>query len=98
MRFVAVPRYFMHVCNGDGFTTDEEGVELPDIHATRIAAIEGLREIMASELKDGLLKTASFIEIEEENGELLLTVPFSEAVMVEERSVRDQLKRERPGR
>ncbi len=53
---------------------------------------------MASELKDGLLKTASFIDIEDDNGVLLLTVPFSEAVMVEERSVRDQLKRERPGR
>ncbi len=93
-----MPRYFFHVCNGDGFTTDEEGLELPDVDAARATAVEGLRDIMASELKDGLLKTASFIEIEDETHELLLTVPFSEAVTVEERGVRDELKRKRPGR
>ncbi len=93
-----MPRYFFHVCNGDGFTQDDEGLDLPDLHAARATAVQGLRDIMASELKDGLLKTASFIEIEDENHELLLTVPFSEAVMMEERPVRDHLKRERPGR
>jgi hypothetical protein len=93
-----MPRYYFHVCNGDGFTTDEEGLELPDVHAARTTAIQGLRDIMASELKDGLLKTASFIEIEDENHELLMTVPFVEAVKVEERPVRDTLRRDRPGR
>jgi hypothetical protein len=55
----ALQRYaeilFPHL-NGDGFTTDEDGQELPDIHAARAAAIAGLRDIMASELKDGVLK------------------------------------------
>ena len=92
-----MPRFYLHVCNGDGFTEDEEGLELPDLHA-RVAAIHGLRDIMASELKDGLLKTASFVEIENEDNELLLTVPFHEAVAVQEPSVRRVLKRERLGR
>jgi hypothetical protein len=42
--------------------------------------------------------SASFIEIEDENRELLMTVPFIDAVMVKERPVRDALERERPGR
>jgi len=41
---------------------------------------------------------ASFIEIEGENRALLMTVPFIEAVMVEERPVRDALMKERTGR
>ena len=93
-----MPRYYLHVCNGDGFTQDEEGFELPDVHAARTKAVRCLRDIMASELKDGVLKTASFIEIEDENHELLLTVPFSEAVTVQEPAVRKQLKRERSSR
>jgi hypothetical protein len=93
-----MPRYYFHVCNGDGFTTDEDGQELPDIHAARATAITGLRDILASELKDGVLKMASFIEIEDENRALLMTVPFIEAVMVEERPVRDALMKERTGR
>lgn len=93
-----MPRFYLHVCNGDGFTPDEEGCDLPDIEAARITAVKGLRDIMASELKDGLLKTASFIEIEDENHRLLMTVSFSEAVAVQEPSVRAMLQRRRPER
>jgi hypothetical protein len=93
-----MPRYYFQVCNGDGFKTDEDGQDLPDIHAARATAITGLRDILASELKDGVLKMASFIEIEDENRALLMTVPFIEAVMVEERPVRDALMKGRAGR
>lgn len=56
-----MPRYCLHVCNGDGFTQDEEGRELPDVHAARTRAVRCLRDSTASELTDGILKTASFI-------------------------------------
>jgi hypothetical protein len=52
---------------------------------------------MSSELKDGILKTASFIGIEDAEHRLLLTVPFSEAVAVQEAGVRAELQRKRPG-
>ena len=92
-----MPRFYFHVCNGTGFVQDEEGQELPDVQSARLSAVQGLRDIMASELKDGLLKTASFIEIENSQRELLMTVPFSEAVAVQEPAVRQQLQRKRPG-
>lgn len=80
-----MPRYFLHVCNGNGFTEDEEGLELPDAAAARLKAVEGLRDIMAGELRSGTLNMASFIEIEDEQRELILTVSFRDAVQIESR-------------
>ena len=77
-----MPRFYLHVCNGDGFTEDLEGIELPDLATARQRAIEGLRDIMASELKSGHLNMASFIEIEDADHELVLTVPFIDTVKI----------------
>jgi hypothetical protein len=79
-----MPRFYLHVCNGTGYVEDEEGQELPDIAAARQAAIAGLRDIMASELKDGSLNPASFIEIQDEDGEYVTTISFEDAVIVRE--------------
>ena len=75
-----VPRFYLHVCNGNGFTEDTEGQEFADIAAARRAAIKGLREIMAGEMQVGELDLGSFIEIEDANHEMLATVSFDEAV------------------
>ncbi len=75
-------RFYLHVCNGGGFVEDEEGVELPDEQAARKTAILGLRDIMASEMRRGQLNTASFIEIEDEHHQLVMIVPFAEAVEI----------------
>jgi hypothetical protein len=75
-----MPLFYLHVCNGNGFVEDEEGTEFPDLAAARLAAIDGLRDILAAEVRAGVLRRASFIEIEDEAHRLVLTVPFSEAV------------------
>ena len=77
-----MPRFYLHLCNGDGFVEDDEGVELPDAAAARLQAIEGLRDMMASDLRGGALNIASYIEIEDENRQIVATVPFLEAVEV----------------
>jgi len=77
-----MPRYYFHVCNGHGFTEDEVGSEHPSLAAARANAISGLRDIMSSEMKRGDLNLGSFIEIENEAHELVMTVPFEEAVNV----------------
>lgn len=81
-RYERMSRFYLHVCNGDGFTEDEEGRELASVADARKMAIYGLRGIMAEELKIGELNMASFIEIEDEDHELIMTVPFAEAVNV----------------
>lgn len=84
-----MPRFYLHLCNGNGFTEDDEGSEFADVAAARKAAIEGLRDVTAGEIARGDLNLGSFIEIEDESGTLLATVHFSDAVNVcEERGNR----------
>ena len=77
-----MPRYFLHVCNGLGFVQDHEGTEHPNLAAVRDAAIAGLRDISASELEDGVINLASFIEVEDEHRQHVLTVSFTDAVAI----------------
>lgn len=77
-----MPRYFLHVCNGMGFVEDSEGVQLPSLSAARQKAIEGLRDLMAGEMKEGQLNQASFVEIADKADRLLAIVSFSDAVKV----------------
>jgi hypothetical protein len=75
-----MPRYYFHVCNGTGFVQDEEGEELPDLEAARLAAIRSARSIMASDVQRGILDLSSFIEIEDSEKRLALTLGFQEAL------------------
>ena len=77
-----MPRYYLHVCNGTGFVEDEEGVELPGVDAARRQAIDGLRDIMAAEMRRGEVNMASFIEIEDEDRRLVSTVSFADAIHI----------------
>jgi len=77
-----MPMFYLHLCNGTGFTEDLEGSDLPDLDAARSQAIEGLRDVAANEMKAGELNLASFIEIEDETHTHLATVHFTEAVSV----------------
>lgn len=84
-RLSLVPRFYLHVCNGNGFVEDEEGVELPTLEAARALAIEGARDIMAADIRNGLLDLSSFIEIEDSEKRLKVTLLFSEAVDLTQR-------------
>jgi hypothetical protein len=68
------------LCNGNGFTEDEEGCDLPDLASARERAIAGLRDVLAGELRNGEIDLGSFIEIEDQDHAHLMTVPFAEAV------------------
>jgi hypothetical protein len=70
------------MADGKLFAEDLEGQEFHDVEAARRAAIIGLRDTMATELKNGQINMAAFIEIEDENHQLVMTVPFLEAVEV----------------
>lgn len=80
-----MPRYYMHVCNGNGFVEDQEGVELADRNAARAKAIEAARDVMAGDLRRGELDLSSFIEVEDEGHELLFTLHFADAVKLTSR-------------
>ena len=80
----SMPRFYLHICNGSGFVEDDEGQELADLDAARNVAVDGLRDILAGELRSGDLNTASFIEIEDEDHQWVATVSFEDAVRTTE--------------
>ena len=73
-------RFYLNMSNGIGFVRDEEGQELPDLDAAREAAIAGIRSILSDEAKQGLLDLRGTVEITDESGQVLMVVPFKEAV------------------
>jgi multimeric flavodoxin WrbA len=77
-----VPRFFLNIRNGSGFTPDEEGRELADLGAARDEAVKGIRSILAEEAKEGRVDLAGAIEVTDGGGAPIAEVPFGEAVAV----------------
>jgi len=73
-------RYYLHINNGGGYSEDTEGQELADLDAARAAAIEGVRSLLSEEARQGQLDLSGQIEIADAEGNILLILPFSEAV------------------
>jgi hypothetical protein len=67
-----MPRFFFNIRDGHDFDEDDEGVELPDVDAARAEALATVEELR------GELPDAGNIELEitDESGRRLLTVPF----------------------
>ncbi len=78
-----MPHYFFDLLNGLGLVPDEEGAELPNLHAARQRAISEARPIMANEVLEGRLDLSGRIIVRSETGEVLFEVPFSEALVIE---------------
>ena len=77
-----MPRFFFHLYD-DFIVLDEEGSDLVDVGAARRDAIRSARSIMAEQLWHGRLNLGHRIEVEDENGEPVLTLTFADAVTVE---------------
>lgn len=75
-------RYYLHINNGGGYVEDTEGQELDDLDAARAAAIEGVRSLLSEEAIQGQLDLSGRIEIADGDGNILLILPFSDAVQL----------------
>ncbi len=72
-----MPRYHFNFTNGERFMEDAEGIDLPDEVAVREEAL-GMARDLARESVDGIDAWLAWrIEITDENGRLVMTVPFS---------------------
>ncbi len=76
-----MPRFYFHLHN-DVDVPDEGGEELPDLAAARAHAISMARFEVAEAAKVGRILLSHRIDVEDEHGAVLATVPFSEAVQV----------------
>jgi len=70
-----MPRFFFHARSRDGFTKDQEGQELPDREAAQIEALAAAQQLW-SDLSPNMAREDLSIEVTNEAGETILTVPF----------------------
>jgi hypothetical protein len=75
-------RYHFHVHECGTVIDDEEGLERPNLESVRHEALISAREIMSNEVKNGKLCLSCHIEVQDETGQVVLTLPFKEAVQV----------------
>ncbi len=73
-------RYFFHLYECGTLVADEEGRECPDLNAARSQALTEAREIMSAEVKGGRLCVGCRVDVVDESGMLLLSLPFKEAL------------------
>ena len=78
-----MPRYFFHLHN-DVDAPDSEGLLLDDLEAARKVALQQARFTAAETIKEaGHFVADHRIDIEDENGTVLDTVYFRDAVRIE---------------
>jgi hypothetical protein len=79
-----MPKFFFTV-RDDMVTQDDDGRELGDAEAARLAAIQGARSIAAEQVSKGYLHPDDRIEVEDGMRNLLFTVTFRDAVRIQPR-------------
>ncbi|TDW35789.1 hypothetical protein EV128_102334 [Rhizobium azibense] len=75
-----MPRYYFNIIAGDGVREDLEGSELPSLERARIEAVEDARNLMSAAMLLGQDISSRRLEICNEAGDVLLTVPFMDAI------------------
>jgi hypothetical protein len=78
-----MPRFYLHLRDGTDESLDEEGHELPDMEGVRKTVLEAARDIMGNEIKSGGVMDLRYrIDVENQEGEILYTLPFRHAVNI----------------
>lgn len=75
-----MPKFFFNVMTANGRIDDPEGTELDNLAQARTEAIADARELMSTAMSEGRTIFGRSIDICDEAGTVLMTLPFSEAV------------------
>lgn len=79
----AMARYFLHIQDGR-YIADDEGSEFASLDEAVQEAIQSARSILREAVWVGRLPLGERIDIADESGTVLRTVPFREAVVIED--------------
>lgn len=78
-----MPRYFLHLKDGET-VRDEDGMILDGVEQARDEAVRSARDMMSDQVRQGRLSLRDRIEVEDEAGDIVLTVTFRESLELEE--------------
>ena len=77
-----MPHYYLHLNECGTITGDPEGMERAGLAEVRVDALKAAREIMCAELAEGRLCLACQIDVADEVGNIVLSLPFRDAVKI----------------
>jgi hypothetical protein len=77
-----VIRYFMHLRDGLDEMLDPEGLEFADIESLRTAVLFAARDLIAGDIRDGIVDLRSRIDAEDESGTIVYTLHFRHALNI----------------
>ena len=75
-------RYFIHLRDSTDELLDAEGVELVDLEAVRQKVMTAARDILAGDLRNGVVDLRYRIDAENEGGSIVYTLPFKHAFSI----------------
>lgn len=75
-------RYFMHLRDGTEQILDPEGLEFLTIEAVRKAVLVSARDLMTGDIREGVIDLRFRIDVEDEGGDIVYTLPFKHAVNI----------------
>ena len=75
-------RYFMHLRDGTEQILDPEGLEFATMEAVRKAVLVSARDLMTGDVREGVIDLRFRIDVEDEGGEIVYTLPFKHAVNI----------------
>lgn len=75
-------RYFMHLRDGTEQILDPEGLEFATIEAVRKAVLVSARDLMTGDIREGIIDLRFRIDVEDESGDIVYTLPFKHAVNI----------------
>jgi len=78
-----MPKFFFNL-RDDVCVNDEEGKDLPDAAKAREMAVSFARDIMSEDVKDGRLVLKDEIDVIDDKGDKVLTLPFRDAIEIED--------------
>lgn len=87
-----MPRYSFHVASAPETIRDVEGSDLPDLDAARAEALQDARSLMSDAILSGRDISQRQIQICNEQGEVLLRVPFTMAFTGEDEPTSDRFR------
>jgi hypothetical protein len=75
-------RYFMHLRDGTDDLLDSEGIELADLEAVRNRVMASARDVLAGDLRNGVVDLRYRIDAEDEAGLVVYSLPFKHAFSI----------------
>lgn len=73
-------KYYFNLRGGSADVEAEEGFEFANHAAARNAAVKEARSLIAADILNGILDLTSRIEVTDEQGNLLFSLPFEAAI------------------